>query len=96
MYMPEAKHYLLNIRNNVIHTLSAHGLNDSDIGIVMNLHGSTIGRVLTDGNLPIIDISMAAKKTAAKTSKVSAPKKAATKKVTTTTKKVVAKTSKRK
>lgn len=88
--MPEAKHYLLNIRNTIIHTLSQQGFCDSDIGIIVNLHGSTIGRVLVDGNLPIINLPLMAvkKKTVAKTSKVSAPKKA-------TTKKVVAKTSKR-
>lgn len=85
MYMPKAKHYLLNIRNGLIHTLSAHGLSDADIGVIMNLHGSTIGRVLEDGNLPIINITMAVKKTVAKTSKVAAPKKkvATTKKVAT-------------
>lgn len=83
--MPKAKHYLLNIRNGLIHTLSAHGLSDADIGVIMNLHGSTIGRVLEDGNLPIINITMAVKKTVAKTSKVAAPKKkvATTKKVAT-------------
>lgn len=88
--MPKAKHYLLNIRNGLIHTLSAHGLSDADIGVIMNLHGSTIGRVLEDGNLPIINITMAAKKTVAKTSKVAAPKK----KVVATTKKVATKRSK--
>lgn len=96
MYMPKAKHYLLNIRNGLIHTLSAHGLSDADIGIVMNLHGSTIGRVLEDGNLPIINITpnMAVKKTVAKTSKVAAPKKTAKKAVVAKTKKVASKRSK--
>lgn len=95
MYMPKAKHYLLNIRNGLIHTLSAHGLSDADIGVIMNLHGSTIGRVLEDGNLPIINITpnMAVKKTVAKTSKVAAPKKKVAKKVATT-KKVASKRSK--
>lgn len=93
MYMPKAKHYLLNIRNGLIHTLSAHGLSDADIGVIMNLHGSTIGRVLEDGNLPIINITMAVKKTVAKTSKVAAPKKKVAKKVATT-KKVATKRSK--
>lgn len=93
--MPKAKHYLLNIRNGLIHTLSAHGLSDADIGVIMNLHGSTIGRVLEDGNLPIINITpnMAVKKTVAKTSKVAAPKKKVAKKVATT-KKVASKRSK--
>lgn len=93
--MPEAKHYLLNIRNTVIHYLSKQGLCDSDVGIIMNLHGSTIGRILADGNLPIINLpTMAVKKTVAKTSKVAAPKKSTTKKVVATTKKVVTKRAK--
>lgn len=94
--MPETRHYLLNIRNTIIFDLSQQGLIDSDIGIIMNLHGSTIGRVLADGNLPIIQIQkMAAKKKVAQTKKVAAAKKTAAKKVTATTKKVAAKTSKR-
>lgn len=80
-----------------IYKLSELGLNDSDIGIIMNIHGSTVGRVLADGILPIINISqmVSKKKTVvAKTKKVAAPKKAAKKSVKTT-KKVVAKTAKR-
>lgn len=80
--MPETKQYLLNIRNVIISSLSEQGLNDSDIGIIMNLHGSTIGRVLADGDLPIIKIPMApSNKKVAKTSKVAVKKTATTKKV---------------